>query len=360
MKIQPTTSKRSFVAISPIKLMKNQLRNITAGIAIALAGSMSQSHSAPTITTFTGGDAGEGFTLSGTYAYTVDLGAEFEWLPNQTVQGHTFVKASAVGVTVALGGSGNLAAPWWDTTPEYGSFDDDNALEQIMGNTLLSYGTSPSISLTIPVTVGQQYSLQLLFADLSETATRNFDVTIEGNLEVDNFQPQQGLAPATPHYFGTVLTHTFTAGDNELNVLLSQGDWGIGDANPIIQGFTLQAIAGPATVPYVDWASANGVAGTADADSDNDGVDNGVEYFMGITSADPVFTANPALDSTNTITWPMSPTYDGNYEVETSTNLGTWTPVVPKPTPTGGSLIYTLPSGAPGGKNFVRLLVTPN
>lgn len=124
------------------------------------------------------------------------------------------------------------------------------------------------------------------------------------------------------------------------------------DRHICIDKIALSALAGT----YADWASANGVAGAADVDSDNDGVDNGVEYFMGITSADPVFTANPALNSTNTITWPMSATFDGSYEVETSTNLGTWTPVVPRPDP----VTYTLPSGAPGGKNFVRLRVTPN
>lgn len=128
------------------------------------------------------------------------------------------------------------------------------------------------------------------------------------------------------------------------------------DGHICIDKIALSAVAGT----YADWASANGVAGAADLDSDNDGVDNGVEYFMGITSGDPVFTANPALDSTKTITWPMSATFAGSYEVETSTDLGTWTPVTPRPTPAGGDLTYTLPSGAPGGKNFVRLLVTPN
>jgi hypothetical protein len=337
--------------------MKNKHCIISAGIALAFVATRIHSHAA-TITTFTGGDAGEGFTLSGTYLYAVDLGAE--WTSNQTVQGYTFVKATAAGVTVGTTGT-PLAAPWWQPTPSYGSSANDDALEQIMGNTQLVYGVSPTVSLTIPVTSGQQYSLQLLFSDNSETAARNFDVTIEGSLVADNFQPQQGVIPfTTPRTFGTVLTHTFTAGDNSLNVLLSQGDWSVGDANPIIQGFTLQAIPGPSTVLYADWAAANEVAGAADEDSDNDGVDNGVEYFMGITSGDPVFTANPALDATNTITWPMSANFDGRYEVETSTDLGTWTPVTPKPTPTGANLTYTLPSGVPGGKNFVRLVVTPN
>jgi hypothetical protein len=34
-------------------------------------------------------------------------------------------------------------------------------------------------------------------------------------------------------------------------------------------------------------------------------------------------------------------------------------PVDPQPTASGGTLSYTLPPGAPGGKSFVRLLVTP-
>jgi hypothetical protein len=113
-------------------------------------------------------------------------------------------------------------------------------------------------------------------------------------------------------------------------------------------------------VPYATWASVNGVAGGADEDSDNDGVDNGMEYFMGVTSSDPVFTANPGLDSSNAISWPVSATFSGNYEVETSPDLSTWTPVSPKPVPSGGFLNYTLPTGAPGGKSFVRLVVVPD
>ena len=48
-----------------------------------------------------------------------------------------------------------------------------------------------------------------------------------------------------------------------------------------------------------------------------------------------------------------------NIIMESSVDLVTWTPVDPQPTPSGGLLEYTLPPGAPGGKSFVRLLVTP-
>jgi hypothetical protein len=106
------------------------------------------------------------------------------------------------------------------------------------------------------------------------------------------------------------------------------------------------------------WASANGATGqTPEQDHDNDGVKNGIEYFMGETGSS--FTALPGLDATNKVTWPMDAAYAGTYEVQTSPDLVTWTNVVPRPVPSGGSLSYTLPTGAPSGKSFVRLLVTP-
>ncbi len=94
---------------------------------------------------------------------------------------------------------------------------------------------------------------------------------------------------------------------------------------------------------------------TPDQDHDNDGVENGIEYFMGATGSS--FTAMPGLDGTNTITWPMDPVYDGAYEVQASPDLGTCTNVDPQPAPSGGNLSYLLPPSL--GKRFVRLLVTP-
>ena len=107
---------------------------------------------------------------------------------------------------------------------------------------------------------------------------------------------------------------------------------------------------------YGTWANANNATGqTPDQDHDNDGVENGIEYFMGQTGSS--FTAMPGLDATNTITWPASAAFTGTYEVQTSPDLATWTNVSPKPTPSGGNLSYLLPTGM--GKQFVRLLVTP-
>lgn len=109
---------------------------------------------------------------------------------------------------------------------------------------------------------------------------------------------------------------------------------------------------------FTNWADANNATGqTPGQDHDKDGVQNGIEYFMGQTGSS--LTAMPGLDGTNTVTWPMDPAYNGTYEVQTSPDFAIWTNVVPKPVPSGGSVRYTIPTGALGGKSFVRLLVTP-
>jgi hypothetical protein len=111
---------------------------------------------------------------------------------------------------------------------------------------------------------------------------------------------------------------------------------------------------------YDSWAASNAGGGTAGGDFDNDGVSNGVEYFMNAAAG---FTANPALNGSNTITWVNGgnineSAYGTEFVVQTSSNLSTWDDVpLINVTNTAGSVSYTL-SGA--GPKFVRLKVTPN
>ncbi len=111
------------------------------------------------------------------------------------------------------------------------------------------------------------------------------------------------------------------------------------------------------SITFANWASANAPGQTPNQDHDNDGVKNGIEYFMGATGSS--LTTLPSLNSSNTITWPASEAFIGTYEVQTSSDLTAWINVNPRPTRSAGTLSYTLPPGASGGKNFVRLLVTP-
>ncbi len=152
----------------------------------------------------------------------------------------------------------------------------------------------------------------------------------------------------------------------------ASGTWGAtgsGAAHIDDTHFTGTGVVSVTTAPvagYSSWAAANGATGqTMDQDHDNDGVKNGIEYFMGQTGS--TFTANPTALG-GTVTWLMGGTYTGvygtDYEVQSSTDLAIWTKVEigsgdntvtvnPGPTP-ARSVVYDVPTG---GKSFVRLVV---
>jgi autotransporter-associated beta strand protein/T5SS/PEP-CTERM-associated repeat protein len=106
---------------------------------------------------------------------------------------------------------------------------------------------------------------------------------------------------------------------------------------------------------YAAWAAANAGGQAPDLDFDSDGVENGVEFFMGQTGSG--FTANPTVTG-GQITWPKSAGFSGTYRVETSPNLTTWTDVTSAAVDNGSSVSYTLPTG--NTKLFVHLVVIPN
>ena len=118
---------------------------------------------------------------------------------------------------------------------------------------------------------------------------------------------------------------------------------------------------------YASWAAANAGGQTANLDWDNDGVPNGVEFFM---NAAPGFTANPGLDGSKKVTWTNggnipSTGYGTQFVVQISTDLVTWDDVTEGDfqqfgTNTASSLSYTLDPANNPGKQFVRLKVTPN
>lgn len=106
---------------------------------------------------------------------------------------------------------------------------------------------------------------------------------------------------------------------------------------------------------YSTWATTNAGGQTAAEDFDGDGMPNGVEYFMGETGSG--FTANPALNAMNTITWPRDPAVsDAVPQVLISEDLQNWTDVTADANVTDPSAIsYTLPTTT--AKRFVRLKV---
>jgi autotransporter-associated beta strand protein len=147
--------------------------------------------------------------------------------------------------------------------------------------------------------------------------------------------------------------------------------------DPAIPGFALAIedsgttlkLKSSAANTYDTWATTNGVPGqAADLDHDNDGVSNGVEYFIGGPTGNTTgFTPVPGVTTiagVSSITWTKAATYTGVYDtdyfVETSTSLatGSWATEASPGTVTisGSNVTYTFPAGPV--KNFARLKVT--
>jgi autotransporter-associated beta strand protein len=117
--------------------------------------------------------------------------------------------------------------------------------------------------------------------------------------------------------------------------------------------------------PFTTWQSLNGTSGSITADHDNDGVPDGIEFFVGGTSNTTGQTVLPGITNTSgtlSITWTKAATYPGVYGtdfvVETSTTLtGVWTIEIAggNVTVTGSDVNYSFP--ASGTRRFVRLKV---
>ena len=115
-------------------------------------------------------------------------------------------------------------------------------------------------------------------------------------------------------------------------------------------------------VGYASWAQLHAGGQAANLDFDQDGVSNGIEYFMNAAAG---FTASPAPDANRKVTWTNggnipSSAYGTQFVVQKSTDLATWDDVPsgdPNLNNAGDSVSYTLPAGS--GKLFTRLAVTP-
>ena len=195
-----------------------------------------------TVGLFTGGDAGEGLDLTGTFPYAINVRG-----PATTVQGVNFTTDTASGVTVS---TNNEILNW--QSPAYGATTNDDNLELIMQSIRWSSNpTTVNVDLA-NLTVGNRYKLQLLFHE-PNNGGRGFDVFAEGTQIYDDFSIG-GTAGHTSNANGVVMTYEYVAGDATLNVILNGAATGFGDKNPVLQGVTLENLgAAPTATATINW-----------------------------------------------------------------------------------------------------------
>jgi len=134
--------------------------------------------------------------------------------------------------------------------------------------------------------------------------------------------------------------------------------------------YTIEYMAGmltvvwPPSVSYATWADTNGLTEAAAADANQDGVPNGIAYFMGETGR--ITPPSIVLDDEGayTIAWKNggnipSSAYGSKFFVETSSDLVTWTVVGASDLKSNiaTEVSYTMPPSTVDRKTFVRLKV---
>ena len=204
------------------------------------------------------------------------------------------------------------------------------------------------------------------------SATLAADVlSINGNLNIDAAStlmvsdigagtPASGSKFVLISYTGAWNGVTFAGLGDGTTVTLGANQYLI-KYNETISG-TNKAVTLTVVGGFSSWAATNAPGQLMNQDHDNDGVANGIEYFMGLTGSG--FTANPGVVN-GKVSWPKGAQYSGvygsDYVVQTSTtdmSPASWSDVAAGDShlSDGKPLEYTLPQG--DVKIFVRLKVT--
>jgi hypothetical protein len=179
---------------------------------------------------FTGGDAGEGLDLEGSFLYAFNFGTPGAAGPAGSV---VFTADNIPG----LGYSALNQIPNWQF-PDYGGSANDDTLERVM-QSIRWAGAPDTVRLQLAgLEPGRRYKLQLLFP---ETGTaRGFDVKVEGGVVADDFFPGNYQGPVTTQ--GAMVSYEFTAHDSVLRIELDGADTFAPDKNPILAGLTLESL----------------------------------------------------------------------------------------------------------------------
>lgn len=339
--------------------------NLTLNGNISGSGSLNRTATGAAATVFLGGD-NSGY--SGTFTIdnngnaatrfnaTTAGSANARWVNNNPTNGRVTVEFG--GGTIHFGsltGTGTLSAQFAANTIEVGAL----GLSETYAGVLNQVGTGV---LSVTKVGSGTWTLTGTNAYTGDTTVNGGVLAVDGDaipnagklvINGGKVEPT-GTEVVDKLFFGAVQKAAGTWGSTASTATHKDDVYFSGTG---VVSVTTGPVAG-----FSAWADANAPGQTMDQDHDGDGVKNGVEYFMGLSGSS--FTATPGLVS-GTVTWPMGAAYLGvygtDYEVQTSTDLATWTQV---PTGTGdntvtvtpgASVIYDMPTG---GKRFVRLVVT--
>ncbi|HNQ88277.1 MAG TPA: hypothetical protein PKM73_06665 [Verrucomicrobiota bacterium] len=236
---------------------------------------------------FTGGDAGEGLDLDGTFPYAFSVGTE---LPAGLVRDADFTGENVPGVTLSMA----HAIPTWNN-PNYGDTLNDDTLEVAMRSIRHVGSASPGHVTLTGLKPGGAYKVQMLF--LEQCCTRGFDVFVNGNRILDEFAPYVIHGGINNQRSGAVIAYSFITSSDTLVLTVSGADTttpAYTDHNAILSAVTLEEVAeardsdsdglsDPWEIEnFGDLTSQSGTD-----DPDGDGLDNLGEFLAGSDPTKP-------------------------------------------------------------------------
>lgn len=191
--------------------------------------------------------------LEGHFRYAINVGGSTE----TTIRGLRFHDGRE-----SIAGYRNTMSPgfWSGTRPEFGEGQDVDALENILET--VAYHASDeqgdAAEIRLDVVPGESYKLQLLF--WRAVGARTFDVSIDGKLALDEFNPEVWIDESLEEV-AYVYTHEFTAQDEVLTILFEPGTADVGNHQPMLNALTLE------------WMRTTWIPGDADGDGSVDQTD---------------------------------------------------------------------------------------
>ena len=249
---------------------------------------------------------------------------------------------TATTVKLALGratGLDNTAAGAWRCNPNEGAPGGPDALRSESAYLYYPAVTDDHFAWALTGLVPNGHYRLTLFGSGTNTFT-NIANSVAGAADAEGDWNWEDI---TADGSGVILGTLLTTGNNQTFGLY---------------GLQFESLGTPPS-GYATWSTTYAGGGTAGEDYNNDGVQNGIAYFMGMNG----LATNPGVVG-GSVTWPYVNAVS-SYKVQTSNDLSPlgWTDVLPADprlhdTGLGGSVTYDLLPPGPG-RLFVRLVVTP-
>ena len=168
---------------------------------------------AQNVSTFTGGDEGEGLDVTGSFLHAVNiLGPDAGPVGDAVFLSET----NATDVTIT---ATRIVTTW--ANPEYGGSANDNALETVMRSIRWSAVSDSPRTVTITaggLVPGEFYQLQLLFTE--SCCDRAFAIAVEDSTILEDFSINAIMGIDGAPSLGVVVTNIFQAKDKTMNVVL--------------------------------------------------------------------------------------------------------------------------------------------